>query len=105
MTARARKVFRHIRPKRASPRPLAPAQPVPYRVSRYRKPDKLRYRGAPEPMRKTLLALALFALPVAAVAQTKIAATPAMGWNSWNHFPKNVPDKDVRTAADELVST
>src|ERR1700749_1121550 len=56
-------------------------------------------------MRKTLLALALFALPVAAVAQTKIAATPAMGWNSWNHFAKNVTDKDVRTAADELVST
>ena len=37
-------------------------------------------------MRKTLLALALLALPFAATAQTKIAATPAMGWNSWNHF-------------------
>jgi alpha-galactosidase len=56
-------------------------------------------------MRKTLLALALLALPIAATAQTKIAATPAMGWNSWNHFAKNVTDKDVRTAADELVST
>jgi len=56
-------------------------------------------------MRKTILALALLALPVAATAQTKIAATPAMGWNSWNHFAKRVTDKDVRTAADELVST
>jgi alpha-galactosidase len=56
-------------------------------------------------MRKTLLALALLALPIAATAQTKIAATPAMGWNSWNHFAKRVTDKDVRTAADELVST
>ena len=56
-------------------------------------------------MRKTLLALALLALPFAATAQTKIAATPAMGWNSWNHFAKRVTDKDVRTAADELVST
>ena len=56
-------------------------------------------------MRKTLLTLALLAMPFAAPAQTKIAATPAMGWNSWNHFAKRVTDKDVRTAADELVST
>ncbi len=56
-------------------------------------------------MRKTLLTVALLALPIAISAQTKIAATPAMGWNSWNHFAKRVTDKDVRTAADELVST
>jgi alpha-galactosidase len=56
-------------------------------------------------MRKTLLALALLALPIALPAQTKIAATPAMGWNSWNHFAKRVTDKDVRTAADEIVAS
>jgi alpha-galactosidase len=56
-------------------------------------------------MRKTLLALALVALPIAATAQTKIAATPAMGWNSWNHFAKRVTDKDVRAAADAIVSS
>ncbi len=56
-------------------------------------------------MRKTLLALALFALPFAATAQTKIAATPAMGWNSWNHFAKRVTDKDVRAAADAIVAS
>src|ERR1700759_3073447 len=56
-------------------------------------------------MRKTLLALALFALPFAAAAQTKIAATPAMGWNSWNHFAKRVTDKDVRAAADAIVAS
>jgi alpha-galactosidase len=56
-------------------------------------------------MRKTLLTLALLALPIALPAQSKIAATPAMGWNSWNHFAKRVTDKDVRTAADQLVST
>ena len=56
-------------------------------------------------MRKTLLALALLALPIAATAQTKIAATPAMGWNSWNHFAKRVTDKDVRGAADAIVSS
>ena len=56
-------------------------------------------------MRKTLLALALFALPFATTAQTKIAATPAMGWNSWNHFATHVTDKDVRDAADTIVSS
>ena len=56
-------------------------------------------------MRKTLLALALFALPFAATAQTKLAATPAMGWNSWNHFAKRVTDKDVRPAADAIVAS
>ncbi|HEV3151516.1 MAG TPA: glycoside hydrolase family 27 protein [Acidobacteriaceae bacterium] len=56
-------------------------------------------------MRKTALVLALFALPFAATAQTKIAATPAMGWNSWNHFATHVTDKDVRDAADTIVSS
>jgi alpha-galactosidase len=56
-------------------------------------------------MRKTLLTLTMLALPIALPAQTKVAATPAMGWNSWNHFATRVTDKDVRTAADELVSS
>ena len=56
-------------------------------------------------MRKTLLTLALLTLPVALPAQTKVAATPAMGWNSWNHFATRVTDKDVRTAADQIVSS
>jgi alpha-galactosidase len=37
----------------------------------------------------------------AASAET-LAATPAMGWNSWNFFATNVTDKDVRAAADNL---
>jgi alpha-galactosidase len=28
-----------------------------------------------------------------------------MGWNSWNHFANHVTDADVRSAADQLVST
>jgi alpha-galactosidase len=35
----------------------------------------------------------------------KTAATPPMGWNSWNHFAGNVTDKDVRDAADALVAS
>lgn len=33
------------------------------------------------------------------------AATPPMGWNSWNHFAERVDDADVRAAADALVSS
>jgi alpha-galactosidase len=33
------------------------------------------------------------------------AATPPMGWNSWNFFAGKVTDKDIRAAADNLVAT
>ncbi len=35
----------------------------------------------------------------------KLAATPPMGWNSWNFFFAKVTDKDIRDSADLLVST
>lgn len=34
-----------------------------------------------------------------------LALTPPMGWNSWNHFGRNVTEADVRAAADALVSS
>jgi alpha-galactosidase len=34
-----------------------------------------------------------------------LAATPPMGWNSWNHFAERVDDADVRAAADALVAS
>ena len=34
-----------------------------------------------------------------------IAATPPMGWNSWNFFAGKVTDQDIRSAADQIVST
>ncbi|MDR3735457.1 MAG: glycoside hydrolase family 27 protein [Acidobacteriaceae bacterium] len=33
------------------------------------------------------------------------AATPPMGWNSWNYFAGKVTDKNIRDTADLLVST
>ena len=36
---------------------------------------------------------------------SRIAPTPPMGWNSWNHFAGHVTDADIRSAADSLVST
>src|SRR5271163_710257 len=35
----------------------------------------------------------------------QLAATPPMGWNSWNHFATRVTDADVRATADILVSS
>ena len=51
------------------------------------------------------LACALLLSVAPAFSQSTLAATPPMGWNSWNHFAGHVTDADVRTAADELVST
>ena len=54
-------------------------------------------------MLKALLLTALL-VPSALMAQT-LAATPPMGWNSWNLFAGKVEDKDVRAAADAMVSS
>jgi alpha-galactosidase len=54
-----------------------------------------------------LAALALTCLATISPAPTlgQVAATPPMGWNSWNFFADKVTDKDIRAAADQLVST
>jgi alpha-galactosidase len=52
------------------------------------------------------LLLATLLVPSALPAQTStLAATPPMGWNSWNLFAGRVTDKDVRAAADAMVSS
>ena len=44
-------------------------------------------------------------LPICrAGAQSDLAATPPMGWNSWNNFFQKVTDADVRAAADAMVA-
>src|SRR6185437_1289748 len=41
-----------------------------------------------------------------AFAQTEmLAATPPMGWSTWNHFHHDISDKLVRAQADALVSS
>lgn len=56
-----------------------------------------------------LVPVAFAVLSSLAFAQTnsvpQIAATPPMGWNSWNWFAEKVTDQDVRQAADLLVSS
>jgi alpha-galactosidase len=61
------------------------------------------------PVKPIFRALALlFAVTASLPAQTGkpiLAATPPMGWNSWNFFAGRVTDKDIRDTADLLVST
>ena len=52
------------------------------------------------------LLFATLLMPSALFAQTTtLAATPPMGWNSWNHFAGKVNDADVRAPADAMVSS
>ena len=52
------------------------------------------------------IAFAMTIFSLAAPAQDRtLAATPPMGWNSWNHFARRVNDADVRAAADAIVSS
>ena len=45
-----------------------------------------------------------FAGPVTA-QKNELAARPPMGWNSWNHFARNVDDAAVRAQAEAMVSS
>ena len=59
----------------------------------------------------TYLALTAFAVGQAAMAQAdaqsqiQLAATPPMGWNSWNKFACNVSEQLIRETADAIVTT
>lgn len=56
--------------------------------------------------RLIVIVFMLIALGAAAPAQeSALAATPPMGWNSWNHFSGSVNDADVRAAADAMVAS
>jgi alpha-galactosidase len=49
--------------------------------------------------------LAFGGLPRASLAQARLAQTPPMGWNSWNHFACKVSAAIVRAQADAMVSS
>jgi alpha-galactosidase len=51
------------------------------------------------------IAFLFFVFPAAKAQFADLAATPPMGWNSWNHFADKVTDADVRAAADAMVAT
>ena len=51
------------------------------------------------------VAAALATSSVMTLAQSGLAVTPPMGWNSWNHYHGKIDDATVRAMADALVST
>ncbi|MGA7242222.1 MAG: glycoside hydrolase family 27 protein [Terracidiphilus sp.] len=52
------------------------------------------------------LAIVIALGPRSAAPQVpQVAATPPMGWNSWNYFAGNVTDKDIRDSADQIVAS
>ncbi|MDM5177311.1 hypothetical protein PO883_08905 [Massilia sp. DJPM01] len=55
----------------------------------------------------TLLIPAALLLGANASAQKfeNLAATPQMGWNSWNKFACNIDEKLIRETADAMVRT
>ncbi|MDE1176802.1 MAG: glycoside hydrolase family 27 protein [Edaphobacter sp.] len=56
-------------------------------------------------MRRCLVFTAALLLATLPAAAQKLAATPPMGWNSWNWFAGKVTDADIRKAADLIVSS
>ncbi|HJX96073.1 MAG TPA: glycoside hydrolase family 27 protein [Candidatus Acidoferrum sp.] len=49
--------------------------------------------------------LLLFMAPKSLAQTSTVAATPPMGWNSWNHFAGKIDDATVRAQADAMVSS
>jgi alpha-galactosidase len=52
-----------------------------------------------------VVALFILAAPLLQAQTPNIAATPPMGWNSWNHFHRNVDDATIRAQAEAMVSS
>lgn len=50
-------------------------------------------------------ALGKVSRPFRIVCGDTISLTPALGWNSWNHFAGRVTEADVRGAADAMISS
>jgi alpha-galactosidase len=60
----------------------------------------------PEDMKRTIgICLILFAFFPAYAAGQKLAATPPMGWNSWNRFGCDVSEDLIKSVAGAMVST
>ncbi|WP_244624466.1 glycoside hydrolase family 27 protein [Sphingomonas sp. So64.6b] len=43
--------------------------------------------------------------PLATIAPDGLAATPPMGWSSWNKFAEHIDDRAIRAMADAMVSS
>ncbi len=69
--------------------------------------NRIRFRTVSAAFALLIFAMAFASLSSVAWAQNApmAAATPPMGWNSWNHFKDKVDDKTIRATADAMVSS
>src|SRR5438270_8912780 len=63
-----------------------------------------RVRGTATMKIRLLICFVVAAFFRAGASDSTVAATPPMGWNSWNHFACKVTADDVRAAADAIAS-
>src|SRR6476620_5849470 len=56
-------------------------------------------------MRRCLSVVTAVIFATLPLSAQQLAATPPMGWNSWNWFAGKVTDADIRKAADLIVSS
>ena len=55
--------------------------------------------------RNVFLFAVVFALCALPLRAQKLAGTPPMGWNSWNHFRAQVDDATIRAQVEAMVSS
>jgi len=56
-------------------------------------------------IRYAVLAFSVALTPAVSGQQTRLAATPPMGWNSWNRYACDVSDALIRKQADAMVNS
>ncbi|WP_404477159.1 glycoside hydrolase family 27 protein [Novosphingobium sp. BL-52-GroH] len=67
--------------------------------------DVAGYRGKAKDARARAFKFAPPLPALGAPIPSKLAATPPMGWSSWNKFAEHIDDKTVRAQADAMVAT
>jgi alpha-galactosidase len=68
--------------------------------------SSFRHRNSSAQQLCLAFSLLLLLMAPKGLAQTSgVAATPPMGWNSWNHFAGKIDDATVRSQADAMVSS
>ena len=77
--------------------------------NKQRKAGRMQFHSGPLLTLYASLAMTLMPIshlcPKANAQSADLAATPPMGWNTWNHFADKVTDADVRSAADAIVAS
>ncbi len=53
---------------------------------------------------KYIFAVLVMCFPITLMAQTNLATTPPMGWNSWNKFQTRINEQLIHDVADAMIA-